>query len=346
MIRVLIVDDSAIVRKILRTRLEADPEIEVIGAAPDPFVAREIIARDKPDVITLDIEMPRMNGLTFLQKLMTHYPIPVVIVSSLSVRGSQTALNAFEFGAVEVLAKPSAAYSLDDMADDIVTKVKAASMANVKKLAPTPKPQQRHRLSETTHRIVAIGASTGGTKALEAVLRELPVNAPGIVVVQHMPAGFTNSFARRLNDICEVEVVEATDREIVMPGKVIIAAGNYHMQLAHDGAKYEVRLKEGPRVSRHRPSVDVLFHSVAKTAGANAVGVIMTGMGTDGAQGMLAMKQAGAATIAQDQETCVVFGMPREALAIGAADKAVPLREISREMCELACSRPRQKTFA
>ncbi|MCA8988817.1 MAG: chemotaxis response regulator protein-glutamate methylesterase [Planctomycetaceae bacterium] len=339
MIRVLIVDDSAIVRKILRTKLEADPEIEVVGTAPDPYIARDMIARHKPDVLTLDIEMPRMNGLTFLKKLMTHYPMPVVMLSSLSTKGSETALNALELGAVEVLAKPSAAYSLDDMAEDIVSKVKAAAVAKVHALQAPAKVLTKHRLTETTHRVVAIGASTGGTKALEVVLRQLPANAPGIVIVQHMPAGFTKSFATRLNEVCDVHVMEAVHGETVLPGKVIIAAGNRHMQLAHNGVNYEVRLKDGPRVSRHRPSVDVLFHSVAKTAGSNAVGVIMTGMGNDGASGMLAMRQAGAATVAQDEQSCVIFGMPREAIENGGAEYVVPLDKIAEKFCQLASAK-------
>ena len=344
MIRVLVVDDSAIVRKILTTKLASDPEIQVVGAAPDPYIAREMIAREKPDVLTLDIEMPRMNGLTFLKKLMTHCPIPVVIVSSLSVRGSQTALTAIDYGAVEVLAKPSSAYSLDVMADEIVIKVKAAAAAKVRKLQLTKTHIQRHQLSETTNRIIAIGASTGGTKALEDVLIALPSNAPGIVIVQHMPAGFTKSFADRLNEQCEVQVIEAQGDEIVSPGRVIIAQGDRHMMLKHNGVDYAVKIKNAPRVSRHRPSVDVLFNSVAKAAGKNAVGVIMTGMGDDGAQGLLAMKEAGAAaTIAQDEESCVVFGMPKEAIAAGAVDHVMPLNRISREMCAHACKRM-QKT--
>lgn len=342
MIRVLIVDDSAIVRKILKEKLESDPNIEVIGAAPDPYIAREMIAKDKPDVITLDIEMPRMNGLTFLKKLMTHCPIPVVIVSSLSVRGSQTALTAIDYGAVEVLAKPSAAYSLDDMADEIVFKVKAAAIAKVKKLQISDTQIKRHKLTETTHRIVAIGASTGGTKALEAVLKTLPSNAPGIVIVQHMPAGFTKSFADRLNEVCAVQVSEAQGGEVVVPGKVFIAPGNRHMMLSHNGVNYETKLKDGPRVSRHRPSVDVLFQSVAKVAGKNAVGVIMTGMGNDGAQGLLSMKESGAPTIAQDEESCVVFGMPKEAIAKGGADHVLPLDKIPAKFCQLASMKPQK----
>lgn len=342
MIRVLVVDDSAIVRKILTEKLNSDPGIQVIGAAPDPYYAREMIAKEKPDVITLDIEMPRMNGLTFLKKLMTHCPIPVVIVSSLSVKGSQTAMTAIDYGAIEVLAKPSAAYSLDDMADEIVMKVKAAAAAKVHKLQIKEGQIKRHQLTETTHRIVAIGASTGGTKALEAVLKSLPSNAPGIVIVQHMPAGFTKSFADRLNDHCAMQVVEAQGGETVLPGRVIIAQGDRHMMLTHTGVNYSVKIKNAPRVSRHRPSVDVLFRSVAKVAGKNAVGVILTGMGNDGAQGLLEMKQAGAPTVAQDEESCVVFGMPKEAIAAGAVDSILPLNKIPQKFCSLACAKPQK----
>ena len=346
MIRVLVVDDSAIVRNILTKKLETDPEIQVVGAAPDAYVAREMIAKEKPDVITLDIEMPKMDGLTFLKKLMTHMPIPVVICSSLSVKGSKKALQAFEYGAVEVLPKPSSAYSLEDMSNEIVLKVKAASKAKVSKLhlaepvtkrIETPVKTSHHYAA---HRIVAIGASTGGTKALRDVLKDMPANGPGIVIVQHMPAGFTNSFASHLNDICAMDVSEAKEGDTVQPGKVLIAPGDRHMMLTRGKDYYRVTIKDAPKVNRFRPSVDVLFNSVAKVVGKNAVGVIMTGMGNDGAQGLLNMKQAGAKTIAQDEQTSVVFGMPKEAIAKGAADHILPLQKISGKFCQLASTQP------
>lgn len=337
-IRVLIVDDSAMVRKIFSDELSRDPEIEVVGAAPDPYVARDKIVGLKPDVLTLDIEMPRMDGITFLRKLMRHYPLPTIIVSSLTERGGELALEALHAGAVEVMCKPGAAYTVGDMSVELCDKIKAAARVNVqKKLSQdTTVPMQRLSMTRTTNKVVAIGASTGGTEALTRVLTQLPANAPGIVVVQHMPEHFTRSFADRLNTLCAVEVKEAENGDTIVPGKVLIAPGNFHLLLQRSGAVYSAQVKSGPLVSRHRPSVDVLFKSVARYAGANAVGVIMTGMGADGADGMKEMHAQGAATVAQDEHSCVVFGMPKEAIARGGVDHVVPLDRISQMILQLA----------
>jgi len=337
-IKVLIVDDSAIVRKIFSEELSAEPDIEVVGTAPDPYVARDKIVQLKPDVITLDIEMPRMDGLTFLRKLMKYYPLPVIIVSSLSSKGSKMALEAIEDGAVEVLAKPSGSYSVGDMGVQLKEKIRAASRVKVSSSRPsplvssTPMEKVRLALSETTQKIIAIGASTGGTEALKEVLLKLPANTPGLLIVQHMPAQFTKAFADRLNGICPIRVKEAQDGDSVLTGQALIAPGNFHMLLRRSGAKYYVQVKDGPMVHHQRPAVDVLFNSVAQYAGANAVGVILTGMGADGAQGLLKMKQAGAKTLAQDEASCVVFGMPKEAIKAGAADQVVPLVEMSQKI--------------
>ncbi len=330
-VRVLIVDDSAVVRGILEKELSRDNQIEVIGTAPDPYIARDKIVKLKPDVITLDIEMPRMDGVTFLRKLMTHHPLPVIIISSLTTKGGDMALEAIEAGAVDVMCKPGAAYTVGDMSVELIDKIKAAAQVQVKqrktsqRLSSAPK---RLSLTKTTNKVIAIGASTGGTEALARVLSSFPRNTPGIVVVQHMPENFTRSFAERLDTLCEMEVKEAQDNDTVLPGKVLIAPGNYHMLLKRSGARYYVQVKPGPLVGRHRPSVNVLFKSVAKFAGANAIGVIMTGMGADGAEGLATMKENGASTVAQDEATCVVFGMPKEAIATGCVDKVVPLASI------------------
>lgn len=300
------------VRQIFTQALAQDPEILVVGTAPDPYVARDRIVELRPDVITLDVEMPRMDGLTLLGKLMQYHPLPVIVVSSLTPHGGRLALEALDSGAVAVLSKPGAAYTVGDMSLELIDTIKAAARIDARhfvRRAQADAPQ-RLALSCTTNKIVAIGASSGGTQALETVLRALPANAPGIVVVQHIPEHFTRAFADRLNGICAVEVREAADGDSVAPGRVLIAPGNRHMLLRRSGARYYVQVKDGPLVGWHRPAVDVLFRSAAQYAGSNAVGVILTGMGCDGACGMLEMHQAGAATIAQDEATCVVYGMP------------------------------------
>jgi two-component system chemotaxis response regulator CheB len=335
-IKTLIVDDSAIVRKILSEALSKSPDIDIVGTAPDPFVARDKILKLQPDVITLDIEMPRMDGLTFLRKLMKYYPLPVIIVSSLTPKGSKLALEAMELGAVDVIPKPGGSYSVGDMSDVLVEKIRGASTANISKRSDVhtdyERPAPLSALAETTHKVVAIGASTGGTEALKDVLTRMPPNSPGMVIVQHMPANFTTAFAERLNDLCQVTVKEAVNNESVTPGTALIAPGNYHMLLRRSGARYYVEVKDGPRVHHQRPSVDILFKTTAKYAGPNSIGVILTGMGADGAEGLLEMKHAGAKTIAQDEKSCVVFGMPKEAIKIGAADKVVPLGHVAQEI--------------
>lgn len=339
-IKVLIVDDSAIVRKIFTQELSKHEDIEVIGTAPDPFVARDKIVQLKPDVITLDIEMPRMDGLSFLRKLMKYYPIPTVIVSSLTPRHSEMALEALECGAVEVMAKPGGAYSVGDMSVQLVEKIRSAVSARIPALKdkmsgspsiPAVKPVLSvacPALKQTTHKVIAMGASTGGTEALKTVLTQMPPNSPGIVVVQHMPPRFTTAFAERLNGLCRIEVREARDGDSVMPGLALIAPGNLHMVLKRSGSRYFVEIKNGPLVCHQRPSVDVLFHSVAKYAGANSLGVILTGMGKDGARGMLEMQQAGSYNIAQDEASCVVYGMPKEAVRQGGVQEVASLEQI------------------
>lgn len=337
--RVLVVDDSAVVREMLMRELGRDPKLEVVGAAPDPFVARDMIVRLKPDVLTLDIEMPRMDGISFLRKLMQHYPLPVVIFSSLTTRGGELALEAMDAGAVEVMCKPGSAYDVGDMYVELIDKVKAASRVSVARRNAQPQNTRapaRLSLSRTTHKVVAIGASTGGTQALQEVLTALSSNAPGIVIVQHMPEHFTRSFAERLNSLCEIEVKEAVDGDTVAPGRALIAPGNYHMLLQRSGAMYRVAVRSGPLVSRHRPSVNVLFKSVAQFAGRNAVGVLLTGMGADGAEGLKAMRAQGAETIAQDEASCIVFGMPRAAIELGAATYVSPLSNVPMKVLELA----------
>ena len=340
-IRVLVVDDSAVVRQIFSKELERDPDLEVVGVAPDPYVARDKILSLKPDVITLDIEMPRMDGITFLRKLMRFSPLPVIVVSSLTSKGGGLAMEALEAGAVDVLSKPGTAYSVGDMSVELIDKIKAAAKVKVQKpisatLPQKPASTQKLAMTRTTHKIIAIGTSTGGTEALRTVLTQLPANAPGIVIVQHMPEHFTRSFADRLNELCAIHVKEAEDGDSVVAGTALIAPGNFHMLLHRSGARYFVRVKTGPLVSRHRPSVDVLLKSTAKYAGGNAVGVIMTGMGRDGAEGILAMKNEGSATIAQNEETCVVFGMPKEAIAKDCIDHILPLEKIGGKMLRLA----------
>lgn len=334
MIKVLIVDDSAVVRKILTDELSKHRDIEVVGTAVNPYVARDKIVKLRPDVITLDIEMPRMDGLTFLSKLMKHFPMPVVVVSSLTPENSETALKAFDLGAVEVFCKPGSAYSTKDISRDLARAVRAAASARVKPLSEKKTQVAKNAQIEpikfkTTHKIVAIGASTGGTRAIETVLSGLPATTPGTVIAQHMPEAFTAGFAQRLNEISQMEVREARDNDHVIPGVALVAPGNRHMVLRRSGGSYLVKIKNGPLVHYQRPSVDVLFRSVSKSAGKNAVGAILTGMGADGAKGLLEMKENGAYTIAQDEATSIVFGMPKEAIQIGAVDKVVPLPDIS-----------------
>ncbi|MCK5195091.1 MAG: chemotaxis response regulator protein-glutamate methylesterase, partial [Desulfobulbaceae bacterium] len=309
----------------------------VVGTAPDPYVARDKIVRLKPDVVTLDLEMPRMDGLAFLKKLMKHHPLPVIIVSSLTKKGGRLALEAMESGAVEVLSKPGSSYSVGEMMQQLADKIRAAARARVVRSVDElngdePVNIAGHLLSETTDKVIAIGASTGGTEALKKVLTQFPPTIPGIVVVQHMPPKFTTTFSERLNSLSKIEVKEAQDGDSVNPGRALIAPGNYHMLLRRSGAKYYVSVKSGPLVNRQRPSVDVLFQSISKYAGANAVGVIMTGMGSDGAKGLLEIRQAGARTIGQNEASCVVFGMPKEAANINAVEKLVPLNRIPHEI--------------
>lgn len=333
MIKVLIVDDSALVRKILTEELSRHRDIEVVGGAIDPYVARDKIVRLKPDVITLDVEMPRMDGLSFLSKLMRFYPMPVVVVSSLTPKNSHNAIRALELGAVDVICKPGSSLSAPDISKTLVEAIRTAARARVARneiLETVDKdsaPGYKIPLN-TTHKVVAIGASTGGTIAIEKLLIQMPLNAPGILVVQHMPEYFTASFAERLNNICKIEVREARDGDTAVPGLALIAPGGRHMLLERSGAFYQVRIKGGPMVHHQRPSVDVLFHSVAKQAGANAIGVLLTGMGSDGAEGLLAMKSNKAYTIAQDEASCVVYGMPGEAVKLGAACDILPLTDI------------------
>ncbi len=333
MIRVLIVDDSALVRKILSEELSKCEDIEVVGTAVDPYAAREKIVQLRPDVLTLDVEMPRMDGLSFLAKLMKHFPMPVVIVSSLTPQHSEAAIRALQLGAVAVVSKPTTQYSVPDVQRQLVHAIRAAAAAHIQRPSEAPETAAVTPVHlshfETTHKILAIGASTGGTQAIEAVMRGLPATTPGTLIVQHMPAGFTETFAKRLNQVCQMEVREARDNDTVTPGVALVAPGNYHMMLQKNGALYVVRIKEGPAVHHQRPAVDVLFQSVARNAGRNAVGVLLTGMGADGAKGLLAMRQSGAYTIAQDEQSCVVFGMPKEAIKLGAANQVIALPHIS-----------------
>lgn len=340
-IHVLIVDDSAVVRQTLSDILSSDPEIEVIGTAADPYAAAEKIKEQAPDVITLDIEMPRMDGLTFLQTLMEQHPIPVVICSSLAEEGAQTTVRALECGAVEIITKPKIGSKLflEESKVMVCNAVKAAAGARVKRRTnrgPEPKltadsvlARATGAMVETTEKVVAIGASTGGTEALRVLLEGLPADTPGIVIVQHMPELFTRAFANRLDSLCAITVKEAEPNDTVLRGRALIAPGNHHMLLKRSGARYYVEIRDGPLVCRHRPSVDVLFRSAARYAGRNALGVIMTGMGDDGANGLLEMKEAGAVTFAQDEKTCVVFGMPNEAIKRKAVDRVLPLEAIA-----------------
>lgn len=356
-IKVLIVDDSAVVRQVLSGVLESDPMINVIATAADPIFALEKMKKEWPDVIVLDVEMPRMDGITFLRKVMAKRPTPVVICSSLTGAGAETTIQALEAGAVGIVTKPTIGLRdyLVDASTDLTTTVKGAVHANLKRLTPaakmrsvnpTPKltadailPATERAMAQTTDLVVAMGTSTGGTQALETVLSTLPRVCPGIVIVQHMPEKFTAAFAARLNALCAIEVREAQSSDRVIPGRALIAPGGRHMLLRRSGAQYFVEVRDGPLVNRHRPSVDVLFRSVAHSAGRNALGIIMTGMGDDGAAGLLEMHQAGAHTLAQDEDSCVVFGMPKEAVKRGAVDRLVPLHAIASEIITCAARR-------
>jgi two-component system, chemotaxis family, protein-glutamate methylesterase/glutaminase len=362
-IKVMVVDDSAVVRQVLAGLLSEAPGIEVLHAAADPILAAERMKQAWPDVIVLDIEMPRMDGLTFLRKIMQQRPTPVVICSTLTEKGARVTVDALAAGAVSVVTKPKLGLKqfLTDSAAELIATVRAAAKARVRHLpagnlasappAPTPKhsadavlppPDHRagagHAMLQTTERLVAIGTSTGGTQALEEVLTGLPRVCPGLVIVQHMPEKFTAAFAARLDGICRISVKEAQNNDRVIPGRALVAPGGKHMMLKRSGAQYFVEVRDGPLVNRHRPSVDVLFRSVARHAGGNALGIIMTGMGDDGAAGMLEMRQAGARTLAQDEDSCVVFGMPREAIKRGGVERTVPLSAIAREI-QAAASR-------
>ena len=334
-IRVLIVDDSAIVRKILTDALAGEADLQVVGAAPDPYVARDKILALSPDVLTLDIEMPRMDGLTFLKKLMHFHPMPAIVISSLAQPSCSAAIQALELGAVEVLAKPGGPYSVGELRQSLASKIRAAAAARVRRPETgSAIPLKMQRPASNT--VIAIGASTGGTEAIASILRTLPADAPAIVIAQHIPAQFSRAFAKRLNDVCAIEVREATDGDLVHAGLALVAPGDFHLLLRRTGDGYSVNVKGGPRVCYQRPSVDVLFQSVAESAGSRAVGVLLTGMGNDGAHGLLKMRQAGAQTIAQDEATCVVFGMPREAIGIGAAGGVLPLSGIGVAMLAAA----------
>lgn len=346
-IKVLIVDDSALVRQALSSIIEKDPMLKVMGSASDPFVAAKMIQQDVPDVITLDVEMPRMDGLTFLKKIMSQHPIPTIVISTLTSKGTETGLRALEYGAVDIITKPKLDTKkfIEESSIRICDSIKAAAISKIKRktvFTSTHDVKVEPKLSadavldrpstysmlKTTEKIIVLGASTGGTEAIKEVLVNLPYDCPGIAIVQHMPEMFTKSFANRLNDICNIKVKEAENGDAILRGQALIAPGNAHMLVKRSGAKYYVEIKEGPLVNRHRPSVDVLFRSAARYAGANAIGIILTGMGADGAKGMMEMKEAGAKNIAQDEKSCVVFGMPKEAIAEGGVDKILPLSEI------------------
>lgn len=342
--KVVIVDDSALIRGIMTEIINSQPDMEVVGVAPDPIVARDLIKRTNPDVLTLDVEMPKMDGLDFLEKLMRLRPMPVVMVSSLTEHGSEITLRALELGAVDFVTKPKISIheGMREYTETITDKIRAASRARIKarptaaNVATTQLPAIRNPLT-SSEKLIIIGASTGGTEAIKEFLLQMPSDCPGILIAQHMPEGFTRSFATRLNSLCKISVSEAEGGERVLPGHAFIAPGHSHLRLVRSGANYVTQLDQGPAVNRHRPSVDVLFNSAANSAGKNAVGVILTGMGKDGAYGMLEMKNAGAYNFAQDEASCVVFGMPREAIALGAADEVGPLNELpSRVLSYLA----------
>jgi two-component system chemotaxis response regulator CheB len=340
-IQVFIVDDSAVVRQVLQAALSQDPDIEILATAQDPIFAWDRMQRQWPDVVILDIEMPRMDGVTFLRKIMSEHPLPVIICSSLAESGAQITLDAMSAGAIQIIQKPQTGLRdfLQKDAPEIIQAVKAAARANLRNIRPqraamdwpsaSPSKTSAPLLQKSTEKVIAVGTSTGGTQALEVLLRSLPVTVPGMVVVQHMPEKFTAAFAARLNTISALEVREARDGDRVLPGRALIAPGGKHMRLVRNGAQFAVQVFDGPLVKHHRPSVDVLFRSVAQVAGRNAWGVIMTGMGDDGAQGLAEMHNAGARTIAQDEASCVVFGMPKEAIRLGGVDDIVSLQQIA-----------------
>ena len=341
-IRVLIVDDSAIVRKILTDALAGEPDLEVVGTAPDPYVARDKILSLRPDVLTLDIEMPRMDGLTFLKKLMHFHPLPVVVISSLAQPSCRAAVEALELGAVEVLAKPGGPYSVGELRQTLAAKIRAAAaargrissrQATAPPHASTP-PLLTGPSPHPPDTVIAIGASTGGTEAIATILTRFPASTPGVVIAQHIPPQFSRAFANRLNQMCAMEVKEAEDGDALQPGVALVAPGDLHMLLRRSGGRYFVNVKTGPRVCYQRPSVDVLFLSVAEAAGPHAIGALLTGMGADGAQGLHRLRQAGARTIAQDEATCVVFGMPREAIELGAAERVLPLESLAGQIVQ------------
>lgn len=337
--KVLIVDDSALIRSMLREIISSFPDFEVVGAAPDPYAARDMIKQLHPDVLTLDVEMPRMDGLDFLERLMRLRPMPVVMISSLTERGAEVTLRALELGAIDFVTKPKAASTLEleQYADEIAEKLRVAVHAKWRvSAAASAKPaSEKPKLKTpfaTSEKVICIGASTGGTEAIKEVLMRMPSDSPGMVIAQHMPPGFTRSFAERLNKLCDLTVVEAKGGERVLPGHVFIAPGDDHLLLKRSGANYVTELSKAPPVNRHRPSVDVLFKSAAESAGQNAIGVILTGMGRDGAQGLLAMRKAGSFTIAQDEQSCVVYGMPKEAVSVGAVERSAALDKIAEEL--------------
>ncbi len=331
--KVLVVDDSALVRKVLGEEISKFADFSVVGSAIDPYDAREKIFQLRPDILTLDLEMPRMDGLSFLAKLMKHHPLPVVVVSSQAPEGSKSAMAALELGALEIVPKPGSQFTVPDVGQKLIYALRAAAAVPVEKLkisqliaGKDKKPLKiSTRVLKTTHKLIAIGASTGGTQAIESVMSRMPVDAPGVVIVQHMPASFTETFAKRLNNVSPMQVREAKDRDDITPGVALVAPGDKHMVVAKNGARYQVRIKNGPRVHFQRPSVDVLFQSIAMNTGQNAVGVLLTGMGSDGAKGMLEMYESGAHTIVQDEESCIVFGMPKEAINLGGVKEILPL---------------------
>lgn len=346
MTRVLVVDDSAVYRKLITRMLAAEPGIEVVGYAADPYEARERIAQLKPDVVTLDVEMPRMDGLAFLEKLMRHHPIPVVLVSTLGVANSEVALRALALGAVDVVPKPGADHAGDDTAVTLRSAVRAAAAARVAAVRPAPGPSRALQAPAASVGLIAIGASTGGTKAIEVLLHALPAAVAPVVLAIHMPVGFTAAFARRLSSVTAFDVHEATDREVLAPGVALVAPAGRHLRVARAGSRYQAIVFDGPPVRHHCPSIDVFLHSVAVEAGADSVGVLLTGMGQDGARGLLEMRTRGAFTVAEAEESCVVFGMPKVAIELGGAEAVAPLSTIPRVICDAVSGRRRSSARA